>query len=66
MNFLNNYLPPLLINTSILELPQYFPLSINMDIKKQINMCVFISMKCILIEIKFDIDIHNDELFKTI
>jgi hypothetical protein len=29
--------------------------------KKQINMCLFISMKCILIEIKFDIDIHIDE-----
>jgi len=24
------------------------------------------SMKCILIEIKFDIDINNDELLKTI
>ncbi len=27
-------------------------------------MCVFMFMKCILIEIKFDIDINNDELLK--
>jgi hypothetical protein len=32
-----------------------------MDIKKQINMCLFMSMTLILIKIKFDIEIHNDE-----
>jgi hypothetical protein len=37
-----------------------------MDIKKQINMYLFMSMKCILIEMKFDIDINNDELLKPI
>jgi hypothetical protein len=33
-----------------------------MDMKRQINMCLFMSMIFILIEIKFDIDINNDEL----
>jgi len=37
-----------------------------MDMKKWINMCLFMSMTFILIQIKFDIDIHNDELLKTI
>jgi hypothetical protein len=37
-----------------------------MDMKKQINMCFFMSMKYILIKIKFDIDINNNELYKTI
>jgi hypothetical protein len=32
------------------------------DMKSQINMCIFMFMIFILIEIKFDIDIHNDEL----
>jgi hypothetical protein len=32
--------------------------------KKQINMCLFMSLKCILIKIKFDIDINNNELLK--
>jgi hypothetical protein len=30
------------------------------------NICLFMSMKCILIFLKFDIDINNDELLKTI
>jgi hypothetical protein len=29
-------------------------------------MCLFMSMIVILIQIKFDIDINNDELLKTI
>jgi hypothetical protein len=33
-----------------------------MDMKEQINMCFFMSTKCILMLIKFDIDINNDEL----
>jgi len=33
-----------------------------MDIKKKISICLFMSMIFILIEIKFDIDINNDEL----
>ncbi len=37
-----------------------------MDMKKQINMFIFMSMKFILIQFKFDIDIDNDELLKTI
>jgi hypothetical protein len=37
-----------------------------MDMKKQINMCLFMSMKFILIQIKFDIDLNKDELLETI
>jgi len=37
-----------------------------MDIKRQINMCLFMSMIFILIEVKFDIDINNDELLIVI
>jgi hypothetical protein len=33
-----------------------------MDMKKKINMCLFISKKFILIKIKFDIDQNNDEI----
>jgi len=33
-----------------------------MDTEKQVNMCLFMSMIFILIEIKFNIDINNDEL----
>jgi len=33
--------------------------------KKQIKLCFFMSMKYILVEIKFDIDTNNDELLKT-
>ncbi len=35
----------------------------NMDMKKQIKMCLFMSMIFILIITKIDIDINNDELF---
>jgi hypothetical protein len=34
----------------------------NMDLKRQINMYHFMSMIFILIEIKSDIEINNDEL----
>jgi hypothetical protein len=37
-----------------------------MNMKKQINMCLLMFMKCILIDIKFNIDQNNDELLKTI
>jgi hypothetical protein len=37
-----------------------------MDMKRQIIMCLFISMIFILIQIKFDIDINNYILLKTI
>jgi hypothetical protein len=37
-----------------------------MDMKKKINMCLFMSMKYILVEIKFNVDINNDELLKTV
>jgi len=37
-----------------------------MDMKKQINMCLFIFMRFLLIEIKFEVDINNDELLETI
>jgi hypothetical protein len=36
-----------------------------MDMRKQINMYLFIFMKCILIKIKFEIDINNNELLKN-
>jgi hypothetical protein len=38
----------------------------NTDMRRQINMCLFMSMIVILIEIKFDIDINNDELLTTV
>jgi hypothetical protein len=34
--------------------------------KREINMCFFMSIIFILIQIKFDIDINNDELKETI
>jgi hypothetical protein len=37
-----------------------------MDMKRQINMCIFTFMIFILIQIKFDIGINNDELLETI
>jgi hypothetical protein len=36
-------------------------LSTNMDIKKQINLCLFMSTTFMLIKIKFHVDINNDE-----
>jgi hypothetical protein len=33
----------------------------NMDMKREINMCLFMSKIFILIQTKFDIDINNDE-----
>jgi hypothetical protein len=44
----------------------YFPLPTNMDMKRKINMCFFMSMIFILIQIKIEIDINNDELLETI
>jgi len=37
-----------------------------MDMKNQINTCLFMSMIFILIQIKFDIYKNNDELLETI
>jgi hypothetical protein len=37
-----------------------------MDMKKQISMCIFMSMLFILIKMKIDIDINNDELLTII
>jgi hypothetical protein len=37
-----------------------------MDMKNQINMCPFMSMIFILLQIKIDIYINNDELLETI
>jgi hypothetical protein len=34
--------------------------------KKEINMFLFMSMKCILMKIKFDIDTNNNELLQII
>jgi hypothetical protein len=53
------YLPPSLYHFIL------FSLFTNMDMKRQINMCLFMSMLFISIQIKFDIDINNDELLKT-
>ncbi len=36
-----------------------------MNMKMQNNMCIFMSIIFILIQIKFDIDINNDELLQT-
>jgi hypothetical protein len=37
-----------------------------MDMKRQISMYLFMSMLFILIKMKFDIDINNDELLTII
>jgi len=37
-----------------------------MDMNRKINVCFFMSMIFILIQIKFEIDINNDELLETI
>jgi hypothetical protein len=37
-----------------------------MDMKRKINMCLFMSMIFILIQIKLKIEINNDELLETI
>jgi hypothetical protein len=37
----------------------------KMNMKMQNNMCIFMSIIFILIQIKFDIDINNDELLQT-
>jgi hypothetical protein len=37
-----------------------------MDMKRQISMCLFISMLFIIIKMQFDIDINNDELLTII
>jgi hypothetical protein len=37
-----------------------------MDMKRQINTCLFMSMIFILIKSKFDIDINDDELLISI
>jgi hypothetical protein len=37
-----------------------------MDMKRKINVCFFMSMIFILIQIKLEIDINNDELLETI
>jgi hypothetical protein len=36
-----------------------------MNMKKKINMCLFISIIFLLIQIKFDDDTNNDELLET-
>ncbi len=44
----------------------FFSLVTNMDMKRQINMCLFMFIMIFkLIQIEFDIDINNDELFET-
>jgi hypothetical protein len=67
INFFNNYLPPFLIIISILYLSHsLFLLIHHVDMKKQISMGLFMSMKCILIQININIEINNDELLKII
>jgi hypothetical protein len=45
-----------------------FSLLTNMDVERQINMYIFMSIifRIIFIQIKFDTDINNDELLETI
>jgi hypothetical protein len=43
-----------------------FPLPTTMNMKRQINMCFFMSMIFILVKIKFDVNINNNEPLKTI
>jgi hypothetical protein len=60
---------------SQVEFPYYFVMGAHfaptaqatlMDMKRQISMFLFMSMLFILIKMKFDIDINNDELLTTI
>jgi hypothetical protein len=44
----------------------FFSLSTKIDMRKQISMCFLVWIKYILMKVKFDIDINNNELFKTI
>jgi hypothetical protein len=48
-NFRNNFLDfkPNYFNSFLIITSLFFPT--NMDMKKQINMCLFMSMKCILV-----------------
>jgi uncharacterized membrane protein len=57
-NFCNNFFFLVIISFLFLTHQHYM--------EKQINMCLFISVKFLLIEIKFEVDINNDELLKTI
>jgi hypothetical protein len=60
------YLFPFLLTISILIITSFFFLPhqyINM--KRQINMCLFMSKIFILIQIKFDIHINNEKLLET-
>jgi len=62
-----NYLTFPLVRTSIFITTSSFFLSIHQHgYERQINMCLFMSMIFILIYIRFDIDINNDELLETI
>ncbi len=49
---------------------QFFEISVTKKIpkfeNKKINMCIFMFIIFILIQIKFHIDINNDELLETI
>jgi hypothetical protein len=38
----------------------------NMNLKRQINGCLFMSMIFISVQIEFDIEINNDDLLKNI
>jgi len=42
-----------------------FSLSTNMNMKRQINMCFFMSMIFILVKIEFDVNINNNEPLKN-
>jgi hypothetical protein len=66
MNVHNNYLPPfLIIVPSFYNYLIFFPCPPTW-IRKNKLMCLFMSMKYILIKIKIDIDINNDKSLKTI
>jgi len=43
-----------------------FSLPSNMNMKRQINMCFFMSMIFILVKTKFDMNMNNNEPLKTI
>ncbi len=62
-NFKDNYI---ISKPNYLHPYNYFSLPTNMDMKRKINVCFFMSMIFILIQIKFEIDINNDELLENV
>jgi hypothetical protein len=61
-NSKNNYLifKPNILTSFLISHSFSLLTNMNMDMKRQINMCIFTFIIFILIQIKFDIGINND------